>query len=175
MADELTFNTASGAAVERKQLVLYLNTGTSEAPVWSPVGKGVEESSGEYDWGEETKTDIFGITKTTFKKPTVSQHFDPWDLGGGDVAQIKIWNQAIRNQDVVAMANNDLLVVHAYTGDPATGAFAERWPASAVKPSSLGGSATVAMPIDVTYGGERSTGTAVVGNNGVTFTDDTAA
>lgn len=175
MADELTFNIAAGAVVERKLLILYLNTGTAESPVWSPVGKGVEESSGEYDWGEETKTDIFGITRTTFKRPTVSQHFDPWDLGGGDVAQVKIWNQAIRDQDVAAMANNDLLVVHAYAGDAKTGVFAERYPSSAVKPSSLGGSSNVAMPIDVTYGGERSTGTAAVGGSGVTFTADTAA
>ena len=50
--EDLTFNTAAGSVVARKLLILYLNTGTGEAPVWSPVGKRVEESSSEYDWGE---------------------------------------------------------------------------------------------------------------------------
>ena len=33
---DLTFNTAAGVVVERKLLVLYLNTGTSSSPTWSP-------------------------------------------------------------------------------------------------------------------------------------------
>ena len=57
MAD-LTFNTAANAVVSRKLLLLFLNTGTADAPVWSRVGKRVEDSSMEYDWGKETKTDI---------------------------------------------------------------------------------------------------------------------
>ena len=76
MAD-LTFNTISGATVERKLLILYLNTGTDSSPVWSPVGKRVEDSSMEFDWGEETKTDIFGKNYTTLKTPTITQTFDP--------------------------------------------------------------------------------------------------
>lgn len=34
---EMTFNTTSGAAIERKLLLLYLNTGSSENPVWSII------------------------------------------------------------------------------------------------------------------------------------------
>lgn len=171
---ELTFNTKAGSAVERKLLILYLNTGTAEAPVWSPIGKRVEDSSAEYDWGEESKTDIFGNTYTTYKAPTITQTFEPGELDAGDVAQVKIWNQAIRNQDVAALANNDLLVVHAYAGTADTAVFAERYPASAIKPSSLGGSSNVGMPIDVTFGGQRATGTAKVANGVVTFTPDAA-
>lgn len=170
--DNLTFNTAAGAVVERKLMILYLNTGTSEAPVWSPIGKRVEDSSAEYDWGEESKTDIFGDTYTTMKKPIITQTFDPCELDSGDAAQVKIWNQAIRDQDVSAMTNNDLLQVHAYAGEAGTGVFAERYPASTVKPSGLGGSANMGMPIDVTFGGKRATGTAKVANGTVTFTGD---
>lgn len=168
MAD-MTFNTTAGAVVERKLLILYLNTGTTETPVWSAIGKRVEDSSAEYDWGEETKTDIFGNTYTTYKAPTITQTFEPCELDAGDAAQLKIWNQSIKDQNVAAMTNNDLLVVHAYAGTE-NAAFAERYPASAVKPSGLGGSNTVGMPIDVTFGGERSTGTAAVANGTVTFT-----
>ena len=161
MAD-MTFNTTPGAVVERKMLILYLNTGTSEAPSWSPIGKRVEDSSMEMDWGEESKTDIFGDTYTTMKRPIITQTFDPCELDAGDAAQVKIWNQAIKDQDVAAMSNNDLLVVHLYAGTKDTGVFAERYPASMVKPSGLGGSANVGMPIDVTFGGTRSVGTAAL-------------
>ena len=169
MAD-LTFNTTSGATVERKLLILYLNTGTEETPVWSPVGKRVEDSSMEFDWGEETKTDIFGETYTTLKPPTITQTFDPCELDAADTAQVKIWNMAIKEQDVSAMGNNDMLVVHHYAGTADTAVFAERWSACAVKPSGLGGSSTVGMPIDVTFGGTRTVGTAAVSDGTVTFT-----
>lgn len=169
MAD-LTFNTAAGAAVERKLLLLYLNTGTSSTPVWSVIGKRVEDSSMEYDWGEETKTDILGEAHTTMKKPIITQKFDPCELDAGDVAQVKIWNQSIKDQDVAAMTNNDCLVVHTYAGTAGTAVFAERYSACMVKPSGLGGSANIGMPIDVTYGGKRTQGTAAVADGVVTFT-----
>ena len=169
MAD-LTFNTAPNTAVERKMLVAYLNTGTSEAPVWSPVGRRVEDSSMGYNWNEQSKVDIFGVTWNSVKRPVITQTFEPCELDSGDVAQVKIWNQAIKEQNVAAMVNNDMLIVHTYAGTADTGVFAERYPACMVKPSGLGGSATVGMPIDVTYGGERKTGTAKVADGAVTFT-----
>ena len=169
MAD-MTFNTPAGAVVPRKMLVLYLNTGTKEAPVWSAIGKRVEDSSLAYDHGEESKTDIFGETYTTLKTPVITQSFDPCELDSGDVAQVKIWNMAIKDQDTAAMTNNDMLIVHTYAGDAASGVFAERYAACAVKPSGLGGSANVGMPIDVTFGGTRTTGTAKVADGAVTFT-----
>lgn len=167
--DDMTFNTTPGAVVARKLLILYLNTGTSEAPVWSAVGKRVEDSSAEYDWGEESKTDIFGETYTTLKTPVITQTFEPCELDSGDAAQVKIWNQSIKDQDTGAMTNNDMLVVHAYAGTAKTAVFAERYASCAVKPSGLGGAANVGMPIDVTFGGTRTTGTAAVADGTVTF------
>ena len=169
MAD-LTFNTTAGQTIEREMLIAYLNTGTSSTPVWSAVGKRVEDSSAEFDWGEETKNDILGNTYTTFKKPIITQTFDPCELDGGDVAQVKIWNEAIKDHDIGAMANNDMLIVHFYAGTAETAVFAERYKSCAVKPSGLGGSSNVQMPIDVTYGGERVVGTAAISNGVVTFT-----
>ena len=169
MAD-LTFNTVAGQVIAREMLIAYLNTGTSSTPVWSPVGKRVEDSSAEYDWQEESKVDIFGKTYTTFKKPIVSQTFDPCELDSEDVAQVKIWNQAVKDQDIGAMTNNDMLIVHLYAGTANTAVFAERYSSCAVKPSGLGGSDTVTMPIDVTYGGTRTVGTAAINDGVVTFT-----
>lgn len=168
MAD-LTFNTTAGAVVERKLLILYLNTGTYLSPTWSRIGKRVEDSSMEYDWGEESKTDIFGETYTTMKSPVITQTFDPCELDAGDTAQVKIWNMAIKDQDVAAMTNNDMLVVHTYAGTANTAVFAERYSSCMVKPSGLGGSSNVGMPIDVTFGGTRTKGTATVNAGVVTF------
>ena len=168
MAD-LTFNTTAGAVVERKLLILYLNTGTNQSPTWSRIGKREEDSSMEYDWGEESKTDIFGETYTTMKSPVITQTFDPCELDAGDTAQVKIWNMAIKDQDVAAMTNNDLLVVHTYAGTANTAVFAERYSSCMVKPSGLGGSSNVGMPIDVTFGGTRTKGTAAVNAGVVTF------
>lgn len=169
---ELKFNTPAGNTVARKLLILYMNTATYESPTWAAIGKRVEESSMEYDWSKETTTDILGSNYTQYKTPVITQTFDPCHLDASDTAQQKIWNQSIKEQNIGAMANNDLLVVHAYAGTEDTAVFAERYPASAIEPTGLGGSATVGMPIEVTFGGEREIGTASVSNGTVTFTKD---
>ena len=173
MAD-LEFNTTPGETVARELLVAYLNTGTASAPVWSPIGKRVEDSSEEMDWGEETKQDILGSTYSTMKKPTITQTFDPCELDADDAAQKKIWNLAVREQNAQALSNQDMLIVHLYTGTQGA-AFAERYASCMVKPSGLGGEGggNIGMPLDITYGGKRTVGTAAVSASGmVTFTAD---
>ena len=175
MADN-TFNTTAGQTIAREMLICYLNTGTAASPTWSPIGKRVEETSEEYDWNEETKTDILGQTYTTLKKPIITQSFDPCELDEGDEAQKKIWELGIWKQDAQALAAQDLLIVHAYAGTATTAMKAERYTSCAVKPTGLGGSGggSIGMPIDVTYGGTRETGTAAIADGVVTFTKDAA-
>lgn len=169
MAD-MTFNTAAGQTIERKLMILYGNTGTYDAPKWAPIGKRVEDSSMEMDWSDESKKDILGDTYATMKSPIITQSFDPCELDAGDTYQQKLWNLAIKDQDAAALCNQDLIVVHLYAGTKDSAVFAERYPSSMVKPSSLGGSSTLGMPVDVTFGGKREIGTASVGAEGVTFT-----
>ena len=169
------FNTPAGQTVDRELLIAYLNTGSESSPAWSPFGTRVTDSSMEYDWQEESNKDILGTTRTTMKKPIITQTFDPCDLDAGDAALTKIWGLAVKEQNAAALANQDVLIVHHYAGTAKTAVFAERYDASMVKPSSLGGEGGgfVGMPIDVTLGGNRTTGTASVSaNNGVTFTPD---
>lgn len=170
MAD-VTFNTEAGSTVARELLIAYLNTGTNSAPVWSPIGKRVEDSSESLDWGEETKTDIFGEVYTNLKKPVLTQTFEPCELDAGDVAQVKIWNLGIKDQDAQALAAQDMLIVHLYAGTEAA-AWAERYESCAVKPTGLGGSGggNIGMPLDITYGGKRTIGTAKNSDGTVTFT-----
>lgn len=175
MAD-LTFNTTAGSTVARELMIAYLNTGTASSPVWSPVGKRVEDSSMEMDWSEETKNDILGQTYTTLHKPTITQTFDPGELDSDDTAQVYIWNKAVKDQDYAALAACDMLIVHFYAGTKAS-PFAERYSACTVRPTGLGGEGggTVGMPVDVTYGGTRTTGTAAKDSTtgAVSFTADT--
>ena len=160
MAD-LTCNTTAGATIARELMIAYLNTGTSGSPTWSPIGKRVTDSSMEIDWSEDTKQDILGDTYTTLKKPTITQTFEPGELDGSDTALVKIWNLAVKDHDYTGLAAQDVLVVHFYAGTSST-PFAERYSSCAIRPSSLGGEGggTMGMPVDITYGGTRTVGTA---------------
>lgn len=167
-----TFNTTAGQTIQRELLIAYLNTGTDSSPTWSPIGKRVTDSSEEFDWGEETSQDILGATRSKMKTPVITQSFDPCELDAGDAAQTKIWELAVKEQNAPALANQDMLIVHLYAGTANTAAFAERYDSCMIKPSSLGGEGggSIGMPIDVTYGGNRTVGTAAVANGVVTFT-----
>ena len=175
MAD-LTFNTTAGATIEREMLALYLNTGTSSTPIWSPVGKRVTDSSVEMDWNAETSTDIFGQTYTRIRKPQQTQSFDPWELDAGEAAQLRIWNDAIKDKNIAALTTYDVLLVHLYAGTANTAMFAERYSSTTIVPTGLGGEGggDIGMPVDVTFGGNRTTGTAAINNGVVTFTADAA-
>lgn len=166
------FNTADNQTIARELLILYLNTGTKEEPVWSPIGKRVEDSSMELDWQRESKKDIMGNTFNSMKKPIITQTFEPWELAKGDAAQAYVWQKAFVEQDAQALCNMDLLLVHAYAGTKETAEFAERNDASSIEVTGLGGEGggNVGMPITVTFGGTRTIGTAAVKNGVVTFT-----
>lgn len=163
MAD-YNFSGNTGEAIARELLLLYLNTGTKEVPVWSLIGHRVEDSSMELDWQRESIKDIVGTTRNSMKKPIITQSFEPWDLANGDVAQKKIWDLAFVEQNAQALCNMDLLLEHRYAG------FAERNEASSIEVTGLGGAGggNVGMPINVTFGGERTIGT--VTNTGGTIT-----
>lgn len=165
------FNTADNQTIARELLLLFLNTGTKDQPVWSPIGKRVEESSMELDWQRESKKDIMGNTYNTMKKPVITQTFEPWELAKGDTAQEKVWQLAFVEQNAQALCNMDVLVVHAYAGTANTAVFAERNASSSIEVTGLGGAGggNIEMPITVTYGGERTVGTAKMESGTVTF------
>jgi hypothetical protein len=170
-----TFNTVEGQQIQREMLLILLNVNTYASPTWAALGSTVTESSASYDWGEETSQDILGVTRTTLKKPTVTQDFDGVRLYEGDAAYEKIWVQGIQNQDPAALSNLDLLVIHLYAGVSAT-PFAERYPSSAIHPNSIGGDGGgfIEMPFSATYGGVRETGTVAKDSEtgAYTFTRD---
>lgn len=174
MAD-LVFSTPEGQTIDRELLIAYLNTGTKTAPVWSAIGKRVEESNVEMDWEKESKKDILGNTFTTMKKPTVTQPFDPIPLDAGDAVAVKIWNLAVKDHDAQALANQDMMIGH-YYADSGEAKFAERYDSCAIEVTSIGGEGGGELRIssEVTYGGNRTLGTVSKSASGVTFTADAA-
>lgn len=177
MAD-LTFNTAAGQTIDRELLIVYLNTGTSaESPTWTAIGKRVEESTAEMDWGQESKQDVLGNTFTTMKKPIMTQTFDPIPLDAGDAAAVKLWNLAVKDHDAQALANQDMLIAHFYAVSGETKSFAERFESCAIAVTSIGGDggSTLNIATEITYGGTRTLGTVSKSSDGaVTFTPDAA-
>lgn len=172
-------NAANGETVNRHAMIAYLNTGTSSAPQWGPIGTRVTDSDMEYDWSKEDSKDILGNTFSIMKTPVVTQSFDEWPLSGGDEAQELIANLAVVEQDARKLANMDLLIAHYYlTGSGSVAAaFAERYPSSAIEPASYGGEGggNLNSSINVTYGGTREVGTVTNTDGVVTFTKDSGA
>lgn len=174
-----TFNTKPGETIARELLIAYLNVGEYATPKWAAIGKRVEDSSEEMDWSEETSQDILGSTYTTMKKPTITQSFDPLPLDAGDEAAVKIWQLAIYEQNAQALANMDMLIAHFYTSDSGEtlGSFAERYDACALRTTGLGGEGggNISMPIELTYGGNRTVGGVKREGGVVTFTPEDEA
>ena len=170
------FNTTSGQQIARETLIAYLNTGTSQSPTWSAIGKYVTDSTMSYDWGDTAEKDILGNTNVTMKAPVITQTFDPLNLDSADSAIVKIWELAVRDQNPQALCAQDVLVAHFYdspnTASPTTG-WAERYSSSMVKPTGLGGEGggSIEMPVEITYGGVRTIGSVTRTSAGVvTFT-----
>lgn len=165
-------NTPAGETVAREMLILCLNTGTSSSPAWAAVGKRVTDSSMEFEWNQESEQDILGNTFITAKKPIVTQSFDSYFIDSDDAALVKIYEEGIINKNAQALCNLDVLIIHDYSGSTSA-SFAERYPQSAIIPTSLGGEGggNLAMALDCTFGGDRVIGTASRGTGGaISFT-----
>lgn len=169
------FVTTAGQTIAREKLVAYLNTATYASPSWSALGLRVEDSNMDYDWNDETKRDILGNVHSNMGTPIITQSFEPLNLDSGDSAIVKIWELAVKGQNAQALAAQDVLIVHFYyapnTSSPTT-TWAERYPSSMVKPTGLGGpgGGNIEMPVEVTYGGKRETGSVTVSGGTVSFT-----
>lgn len=169
--------TGEGVSATREMMITFLNTGATDAPVWSAMGAKVTDSSVEYDWSIENNTDILGNAYTTAKTAQMSQSFSGNEVIAGDSVMNHLVNLAVVQKDAAKLVNQDCLVVHLYLQDDNGKSFAERYPASAVVPTTIGGEGGAALvtDIDVTYGGARAVGTAEKTTDGIQFTADSDA
>ena len=161
MAEKYSIAGNSGESPLREQIVTYLNTTASEQPVWSPMGRTVEDSSIDADYSEDSKTDIFGTVWNSAKKPKREQEFSDSNLLAGDAVMNRVLDLCIVQQNMAELQNQDCLVVYLFLQDSSGKAFAERYPNSTVLMTSIGGTGgeKAVTGIKVSYGGERVTGT----------------
>ena len=115
-----------------------------------------------------------GNAYTTAKTAQMSQSFSGNEVIAGDVVMNHLVDLAVVQKDAAKLVKQDCLVVHLYLQDESGNSFAERYSASAVVPTTIGGEGGGALvtDIDVTYGGVRVTGSAEKTADGVTFTPD---
>lgn len=166
--------TGEGVSATREMMITFINTGTAEAPVWAAMGAKVTDSSIDYDWSVESSTDILGNSYSSAKTAQMSQTFGGSEIIAGDAVMNHLVDLAVVQKNAPKLMNQDCLIVHTYLKNEDEKTFAERYPASAVLPTTIGGEGGAALvtDIDVTYGGARATGTAEKTADGITFTPD---
>ena len=158
MADATAFNLTADIEAARKLMTTWVNVGTKSSKEWECVGVGVEDSSIETNPDITTTTDILGVTRTKVNKLERSQTLDPMTVRGGSDLQVKLYN-LMRHDSLPEMSAFEVMVVYGYVGS--TGTYeAELFDACTITTSSVGGSSTVDMPIDISYGGNHLIGTA---------------
>lgn len=162
------FNVGANVKAPRKLLMTFVNVGTSTAKEWEIVGKGVEESAIELNPNTNTITDITGVTETAVEKWEPNQSFDPNTVRGGSKLNFmlhKIWQDKTPEK----LSQFEVLLVYAYIGESPT-FDAEIQENCTINITSLGGSAYVDMPIEISYSNDITKGTVTFEDNVPTFT-----
>lgn len=174
MAIATDFNVGSGVKAARKLLKTYVNVGTSGEKKWFLVGSGVEESSIELNPNTETLTDILGVTTTDVTKWEPAQSFEPFTVKGGSELAFKL-HQIWLDKKPELLSQFEVLVVYSYVGDESTGYDAELQSNCTINITSIGGSAYVDMPIEISYSNNSKRGTVTFADGEPTFVANDAA
>lgn len=169
MANTTDFNVGSGVKAARKLLMTFVNVGTGSEYDWELVGRGVEESSIELNPNTETVTDICGITDTSVTKWEPNQSFEPNTVKGGSKLNFKL-HKIWQDKTPELLSKFDVLIVYAYIGE-STAFEAEVQHNCTINVTSIGGSAYVDMPIEISYSNDIAKGTATITNGTPTFTE----
>ena len=170
MAEVTDFNVESGVKVARKLLMTYVDVGSS-TPEWELVGRGIEDSSIELNPNTETVTDILGITDTSVTKWEPSQSLEPNTVKGGSKLNFKL-HQIWQDKTPELLSQFDVLIVYAYIDGGTTSTFeAEVQSNCTINITSLGGSAYVDMPVEISYSNDSAKGTVAISNGVPTFSE----
>lgn len=172
MAINTDFNVEENIKVARKLLRTYVDVSESGTAEWELVGKGIEESAIELNPDTETITDILGVTTTTVNKWEATQSFDPFTVRGGSKLAFKL-HKIWQDKTPEKLSNFDVLIVYKYIGDTSAGYEAELQKNCTINITSLGGSAYVDMPIDITFSNDIEKGTATFSEDVPTFKKST--
>ena len=157
------FNVGAGVKAPRKLLKTYVNVGEERAKEWFLVGVGVEDSSIALNPNTETLTDITGVTTTDVTKWEPNQTFDPFTVKGGSKLAFLLHDIWL-NKTPEKLSQFEVLICYNYVGNESEGYDAELQKNCTINITSIGGSAYVDMPIEISYSNDSTKGT-------VTFED----
>lgn len=169
MAVNTAFNLDTNVKATRKLLRTYVDVGADSEPKWYLVGSGIEDSSIELNPDTETVTDILGVTTTTVNKWEATQSFEPFTVRGGSELAFKL-HQIWQDKTPEKLSQFDVLIVYKYIGDDSEGYEAELQKNCTINITSIGGSAYVDMPIEITYSNDIDRGTVKFTGDTPTFT-----
>lgn len=163
------FNVGAGVKAARKLLRTYVNVGEGSSPEWFLVGSGIEDSSIELNPNTETLTDITGVTTTDVTKWEPNQSFEPFTVKGGSKLAF-ILHQIWLDKTPEKLSQFDVLVCYNYVGNETNGYDAELQKNCTINITSIGGSAYVDMPIEISFSNDSTKGTVTFTDNKPTFT-----
>lgn len=168
------FNVGAGVKAQRKLLKHFVNVGTTDTPEWELLGKGIEDSSIELNPETEEVKDILGVNEVSVTGWKPTQSFDPFTVRGGSKLAFKLHDIWMNNTPEL-LSQFEMLTVYSYVGDTSTGYDADLQKNCTINPSSIGGSAYVDMPIEVSYSNDKTRGTVKFAEGVPTFTAATVA
>ena len=159
MADTFApINVNDGLRVDRKLEIHLVNVGTSDAPDWEVLGRGVEDAAMAFNHDVSQVVDILGISDVDVSGAKPQLDLDPYNIRGGQKLSAKLLDIERRNA-VAELSAFEILNVHAFLGQ--TGSFlAEVHKNCTIVPVSLGGSSYVGMPLNVHLSNDKTLGTA---------------
>lgn len=170
MAVNTDFNVDGGVKAARKLLRTYVDVATAAGtPEWELIGSGIEDSSIELNPDTETITDILGVTTTTVNKWEATQSFEPFTIKGGSKLAFKL-HQIWQDKTPEKLSQFKVLIVYNYIGTTADGYEAEVQKNCTININSIGGSAYVDMPIEITYSNDIERGTVKYTEGAPAFT-----
>lgn len=158
-----SFNLLENQKAERKLFGTYVDVSGKHpddqdwVPEWEVVGAGVEESSVELNPDTETTTDVLGITETSINKLEETQTFEPNTARGGQKLNPML-HDIIDRRALTELSLFTVLRAYSYLG--AAGTYKAYYDKNCtINVTSLGGSAHVDMPIEISFSGDRVHGT----------------
>lgn len=155
--------------VKRSQLAAFLNTGTTETPVWSLIGKGVTGQTIGYNPQTNTEQYIHEDSATTSVDSYQVNIPTPQTAYAGDPVFDYVDN--LRQQRAIGTdAETDVLIVYLYTQSPYK---AEKCRA-AIQIDDFGGDggASVVLNYTINLNGDPELGTVVITDGVPVFTPD---
>lgn len=161
--DGFKYDTSIDGDVRRKYLAHYVNVGTTEAPSWEILGYKVEDASVEFNWEEETVTDITGTTYKSITKSEPTLTLDGYIMNTNSEFLDKLAKTAIRDA-YNEFSSYEILTVYywltkAGTGETSTQYLAKIEKDCNITPSSIGGQGYVRISPTITLSNKATWGT----------------